>query len=274
MGEDRSGCDPVIVVVPCFNEARRLDPGAFRDFAASRDWLRLVFVDDGSQDGTQGLLEDLVKEPHGRLELLPLPHNVGKAEAVRQGILHGLEAGAASVGFWDADLATPLEEMDRLREALRTRPRLEVVIGSRVRLLGHRIERHIWRHYFGRVAATLVSRLLTLPVYDTQCGAKLFRVCPGVRDAFRTPFATRWEFDVEVLARWLLRHRSEGQRDVDLRILEMPLERWRDVADSRMTPADFFRSPLDLARLWRRYARPLRQPARHRVAGPEPGAGR
>lgn len=259
MPEADSACDPLTLVVPCFNEAQRIDVGAFRSFASERPWLRFLFVDDGSRDATRDVLGRLAGDSPQSFELLALPENRGKAEAVRTGIEHAIEAGAACVGFWDADLATPLVELDAMRSALAQQPSLELVLGSRVRLLGHHIERRTLRHYVGRVAASVVSRLLLLHVYDTQCGAKLFRATPAVRAAFRRPFLTRWEFDVEILARWLIHQRSHGEPDPDARLLEIPLASWRDVAGSRLTLRDFLRAPLDLARLWRHYAGPLRR---------------
>lgn len=258
MSDAQSGCDPVALVVPCYNEAHRLDIEAFRSSSSDRPWLRFVFVDDGSLDSTPQLLEGLVRHAPQRFELLRLPGNRGKAEAVRAGLQQVLAAGSPCVGFWDADLATPLVELDGMRAAMARQPSLELVLGSRVQLLGHRIQRNLWRHYFGRIAATFVSRLLTLGVYDTQCGAKLFRATPAIRDAFSRPFVTRWEFDVEILARWLVYQRARGERDLDQRLLEIPLAAWEDVAGSSMSPRDFLRAPLDLARLWWHYAGALR----------------
>lgn len=241
----------VALIVPCYDEARRLDAKAFRDFAASRPWLRFVFVDDGSRDETREILASLCREPHGRFALVALDRNRGKAEAVRAGMLSALTGSAQLVGFWDADLATPLVELERLRACFEAEPALEIVLGSRVRLLGHRIERSELRHWFGRLAATCVSQILRLPVYDTQCGAKLFRATPALRDVFAEPFLTRWEFDVEILARWLERQHRAGAADPAARIRELPLLEWRNVADSRLRPRDFVRAPLELARLWR-----------------------
>jgi glycosyltransferase involved in cell wall biosynthesis len=254
----QSACDPVTLVVPCFNEAHRLDTETFRRFSSDRSWLRFLFVDDGSQDSTHQLLDSLVRHSPERFELLRLPENRGKAEAVRTGVAQVLAAGTPCVGFWDADLATPLAEIDGMRSAMASHPSLELVLGSRVQLLGHRIERHVWRHYFGRVAATFVSQLLALRVYDTQCGAKLFRVTPAIRDVFSRPFVTRWEFDVEILARWLVYQRTRGEPNLDERLLEIPLGVWEDVPGSSMSLRDFLRAPLDLARLWWHYARALR----------------
>ncbi len=246
--------DRVALVVPCYDEAERLDAAAFREFARGRPWLRFVFVDDGSRDGTRGVLAGLARDAPGVCEIVVLERNRGKAEAVRAGVLHALSGGGELVGFWDADLATPLTELDRFRACFAAQPALEVVLGSRVRLLGHRVERSELRHYFGRVAATCVSRILRLSVYDTQCGAKLFRASPALREAFREPFLTRWEFDVEILARWLEQQRARGE-DPGPRMRELPLLEWRDVAGSRLRPRDFVRAPLELLRIWHAYPR-------------------
>ena len=97
-------------------------------------------------------------------------------------------------------------------------------------LLGHRIERSWARHYLGRLFATASSQVLGLPVYDTQCGAKVFRDGPALRAALATPFTSRWAFDVELLGRL-----GTG---ADRRFLEVPLERWHDVGGSKLRPRD------------------------------------
>ena len=91
-------------------------------------------------------------------------------------MLTALGTGYDFVGFWDADLATPLDELSLFVDTLTARPDIDIVIGARVALLGRRIDRKLYRHAYGRVFATAVSQLLSLEVYDTQCGAKLFRV--------------------------------------------------------------------------------------------------
>ena len=80
------------------------------------------------------------------------------------------------VGYFDADLATPVAELERLLAVIGKDPQLEAVLASRVALLGHSIQRKPTRHYLGRLYATAASLALGVAVYDTQCGAKLFRV--------------------------------------------------------------------------------------------------
>src|SRR5690606_7016032 len=136
-----------------------------------------------------------------------------------------------------ADLRAVLEEM----------PTVDVVMGARVKLLGRMIERHAWRHYLGRVFATATSIALRLPVYDTQCGAKLFRVSDRLAELFRSPFIARWIFDVELIARMIRQRRSRGLPDAGTAIYEFPLLEWRDVPGSKLKPRDFARAAFDLA---------------------------
>jgi hypothetical protein len=162
---------------------------------------------------------------------------------------------APFAGYWDADLATPLEAALEFLALLRERPELQLVMGARVQLLGRVIVRNPARHYVGRVFATLASQTLRLPVYDTQCGAKLFRVSALCRRLFETPFVTRWIFDVELLARLLRDAAGAGHPDPSALVVEFPLQRWVDVRGSKIGPLDYLSSLADLVRLWWHYGR-------------------
>ncbi|MBW2421215.1 MAG: glycosyltransferase, partial [Deltaproteobacteria bacterium] len=198
-----------IIVVPCFNEAERLDVREFEAFIARNPSIRFVFVNDGSLDGTLGVLNRLEKGAPSAVTVIDQQPNRGKAEAVRRGLLEAFDIGPDFVGYWDADLATPLGEISRFVDTFEEHPECELIIGSRVKLLGRDIQRSTLRHYLGRIAATVASLTLRLEVYDTQCGAKLFRANSRMRALFEEPFCTGWVFDVEVLAR-LSRQQAEG----------------------------------------------------------------
>lgn len=241
-----------VLVVPCYNEGARLDTAAFRRFAATSAQTRFCFVNDGSRDDTLAVVERLCRDTDLGF-VVDLGRNGGKAEAVRQGLLAALAQGAPHVGFWDADLATPLDELPRFRAVFAERPETEIVLGSRVRLLGRQIERRELRHYLGRVFATGASLTLGLPVYDTQCGAKLFRSTAALRALLAAPFLTRWVFDVEILARYLAL--AGDRRAAAGRLYELPLRRWTDVPGSKVRPWDFVRSGLELVRIWNAYVR-------------------
>jgi len=141
------------------------------------------------------------------------------------------------------------------------RPAVNVVLGSRVKLLGRSIERHAWRHYLGRVFATLVSEMLRLPVYDTQCGAKLFRSTPELRRILAEPFGTAWLFDVEILAR-LIGQSPGGTAAVERYLYELPLDEWRDVPGSKLTRAAYVRAATSIFQLYRRYGAMLARQSR------------
>ncbi len=174
----------------------------------------------------------MVRELPGRAHALKLEKNGGKAEAVRRGMLHAFSLGAALAGYWDADLATPLRHIADFARLLE-QPEINVVLGSRVRMLGHEVTRSSARHYIGRGFATLAGLALRLPVYDTQCGAKLFRVMPEIVSVFEAPFELGWCFDVEIIAR-LLALEEQGLFDVKHQCVEFPLPQWIDAPGSKL----------------------------------------
>ena len=234
----------VALVVPCYNEAERLDATAFRHFRLPDDEIEFLFVNDGSTDTTSEVLATT------GARIVNLEKNSGKAEAVRRGILAALDRSPGFVGFWDADLATPLSELPGFMEIMRSRPEIDIVFGARVRLLGREISRRPSRHYVGRVGATLISSSLGLAVYDTQCGAKLFRVSDTVREVFSTPFLSRWIFDVEIIARFV---QLWGRDRVARALYEYPVTQWHDVKGSKVKSRDFMRALSDLWKIHRAY---------------------
>jgi dolichyl-phosphate beta-glucosyltransferase len=250
----------VVIVVPCYNEAHRLPRERLLSALDLWPWLSLVLVDDGSRDETRKVLEELATLRPGRSRVLNLPQNRGKAEAVRQGVIALAKNGLHSAfGYWDADLATPFEELPRLTTALED-PEVLLALGSRVRLLGRAIERRPQRHYLGRIYATIVSTILELEVYDTQCGAKLFRNHAVTRGLFDEPFATRWSFDVEILLRLTEAERAGRISSLRRVCREVPLERWMDVPGSKLGLSSAPQILAELASIWARANRGRNQP--------------
>lgn len=238
-----------IIVVPCYNEAERLDGQAFLAYADAHPSLSFLFVDDGSTDRTFEMLTALSATRPKSLQVLRLEKNSGKGEAVRRGVLSGFDQGTELIGFWDADLATPLSQIERFA-AVFSRGDVVMVFGSRVRLLGRSVERKAARHYIGRGFATLAGLALQLPIYDTQCGAKLFRAEPRLRALFERPFEFRWTFDVELFARLVQFANRTSALDLERQLVEYPLEEWRDAPGSKLRLSHVPRIAWELAKLF------------------------
>jgi dolichyl-phosphate beta-glucosyltransferase len=263
--EQRGAAELPVVVIPCFNEEQRLDTDRLGHLASSGR-LRLLFVNDGSTDGTLALLNRL-RASSDAIDVLELARNVGKAEAVRRGLLRAVESGATIVGYYDADLATPPHELLGLLDVLDERPHVSFVMGARVALLGRRIERSAVRHYLGRVFATMAALVLRLRVYDTQCGAKVIRVTPGLVHSLSRPFRSSWVFDVELIGR-LLRGENGANALTRVAFEEVPLREWHDVGGSKLRFAGMLRALLDLVVLGLRLNVPRRRSASPQAAKP------
>lgn len=247
---------PITIVVPCYNESQRLAVSKFHEFVVQHPDVRFLFVNDGSSDATLSILQQLREHNPAQFDVLDLPKNQGKAEAVRRGMLQAFEANGSYVGYWDADLATPLAEIPRFVAALAQHPERQICFGSRVRLLGRSIDRRALRHYLGRLFATVASFVLDLAVYDTQCGAKLFRVSERTRSLFASPFCVNWTFDVELIARLQSQTATATLAgDANERIYELPLDDWHDVAGSKVRAGDFFKAFFEMLRVYHRYGR-------------------
>jgi dolichyl-phosphate beta-glucosyltransferase len=236
------------IVVPCYNEERRFRVAAFDSYLACHEDVGFVLVNDGSADGTLGILLELQRRWGERIEVIDQQPNQGKAEAVRAGLIQAGRSGADYIGYFDADLATPLAAIGEFVEILERNPRIDIVLGARVGLLGRDIRRKSLRHYLGRVFATAASLVLAVPVYDTQCGAKLLRARTALSAGlFDRPFGSRWIFDVELIARYLTR---SGSREG---LYEQPLREWTDVGESTVKPKDFLRAGGEMAAIYREY---------------------
>ena len=211
--------------------------------------LHFLFLNDGSTDKTGEILEALCRMNPARMHHIPLERNAGKAEAVRKGFLSAFPRNYERIGYWDADLATPLEMIPKFCDMMETTGK-DIVMGARVRLLGRNVQRRAVRHYLGRVFATGASLVLGVPVYDTQCGAKLFRNNGKLRIVFRKPFRVKWTFDVEIFARFILLERFMGGRRLKESSVEYPLDEWIDIPGSKLKMKDFFLGAWELMRIF------------------------
>ena len=235
------------IVVPCYNEMDRIQLSEFSQFLISNDFIFFCFVNDGSTDGTQKILADFVNLNPERSQLINLSKNQGKAEAVRQGVNTLLKSSKFQlVGYWDADLSAPLTEIRRFIHKFKNNNELKAVCGSRILRLGSSIRRSVFRHYFGRIFATVVSNMLKIPVYDTQCGAKIF-LAEFAEYIFSEKFLSRWFFDVELFARSI---EHIGRQNTIHGVFELPLSQWHDQGQSKVTWANVLQTPLELLKIY------------------------
>ena len=233
------------LVIPCFNEERRLIQSEITQCVATLDCVVLL-VDDGSTDGTLKILNNLSLQSPANIQVLSLPRNVGKGEAVRSGFNYAFERGATQVLFCDADFAVGPDDLLRICKTLAEHAECKAVIGSRIAMVGTNIQRSIFRHYSGRAFATLVSVILGQQIYDTQCGAKVFKADNEVRRVFSKPFLSRWAFDVEIIGRLLRIVRSEQNQAI---ILELPLINWSEVPGSKLNLVSKLRTVAELLKI-------------------------
>ncbi len=239
----------ITLMIPCFNEESRLDLFKFKEGRQQSKSLGInlsfLFVDDGSTDGTRAMIERHCKE-NPEDSFFSTPENLGKANVLQKAFMAKLSSQSQNdwIGYWDADLATPLSEIPRMIKFLEFYPEETVssIWGSRISRLGSSIKRQLHRHYLGRIFVTIVSFLLNVKAYDSQCGAKLFKL-EVAKLAFQEPFISRWIFDIEILLR--LR---------DYKIVEYPLLNWEDIPGSKVKIfREIFRVGRDILKIRKRY---------------------
>ena len=184
------------IVIPAFNERARI-PATMRSVVECvrvRGWsAEVIVVNDGSTDETAALVKEFaLHSPEVRL--LENPTNRGKGYSVRSGILHAL---GDVVMFTDADLSSPIEEAQRLFDAIAAGA--DIAIGSRWLATSRQTHRQpLYRQIFGRVFNALTRAIMRLPFADTQCGFKAF-TRSAAQTVFQLQTIERWGFDPEIL---------------------------------------------------------------------------
>lgn len=229
------------VVVPAYNEERRLGPtlDAIRDHlhGSALSW-ELIVVDDGSEDGTAEVAREAAADP--RIRLLAADRNRGKGHALRLGVA---ASRGARVLLTDADLATPVAELDRLAKEL-DGAQAAAAIGSRAHPEADiAVHQGRVREWLGRMGNRLIRAVAVPGIHDTQCGFKLFDG-DKARAAFADARLDGWGIDVEIL-QYFRRHGWP--------VAEVPV-RWSHQEGSKVGPADYGRVLLELVRLKARSA--------------------
>lgn len=237
----------VSIIIPCFNEEHRLKKDPLLQLLHSGADVALILINDGSTDNTHLLLEEIKKAGQQNVIVISYPENKGKANAVFKGMEHALyNNNSAYIGYLDADLSTSLDEFLNLA-AIAKQEQADYAFGSRIKMLNHFIKRSAVRHLCGRIFTTIIDFRYQLSIYDSQCGAKLFTPAI-VKIITRTPFQTRWLFDVEIFLRI-------REANMTVKGLEVPLKKWVDPGQSKISLLSFPKIFGELVQLIKYYKR-------------------
>lgn len=208
------------VIVPAFNEEARIGPTLERMIEYFRDQhyeCRVVVVSDGSTDATVATAARFAAE-NPNVRVTDSQPNRGKGYVVRRGML---DAEEDLVLFSDADLATPIEEVEKLLEAIKT---ADIAIGSRpLKESNLEVRQPLHRELLGRAFNLAVQTLAVKGIKDTQCGFKLFKQAVA-KDVFSRCKLDGFGFDFEALM---------IARDLGYSIAEIPV-RWRHQEGSKV----------------------------------------
>ena len=238
------------VVIPCYNEEKRLLSTQFTDFIDKNSGYHLCFVNDGSKDKTLQVLQDLQKGREDFITVYNCKKNGGKAEAVRQGMLHMAQFNDLDyIGFLDADLSTDLTDFDALVTTIE-KSDFKIVIGSRISRMGANIAKESAREIISLTINFIIRKILKMDFKDTQCGAKIFSK-DVIHIAFNKKYITRWLFDVEIFLRM---RKHFGLSKAKQFICEKPLKRWVHVDDSKLSMSDSLKILGQLGQIaWQNY---------------------
>ena len=224
-----------VLVVPAYNEVVRLP----RFIDSIVEYLKIhevdgnitvLIADDGSREEQYHAIATSVEKA---AKAMPAPHqlvlqrfekNRGKGAVLRDSF-RAHRGTYSYLAFTDADGATPFPEMVRLIQRAWRRPELDAVLGSRVKCLGYSVERSLKRHISGRVFATILSNLFSIPVYDSQCGAKVFKSSLITDRVLEICNDDRWLFDTQLL---ITLYQFQAN------IIEMPVH-WHDAPGSKVS---------------------------------------
>lgn len=237
------------IIIPCYNEEKRLNQEAFITFISENSDYHLCFVNDGSKDRTLEVLHTMKAKAPRSISIVDVKKNSGKATAVRAGarFLYS-KNDIANIGFMDADLSTDFRDFKDLVNTLKKENKL-VVFGSRNALGSGNIERNFLRNVFSKFIKQFILMILGLPIRDTQCGAKVF-ARSIVPVAYDQAFVSKWLFDVEIFLRL---KKFLGKENTMRHIVEQPLMRWVHVDDSKLGMRDALEIPGRLAQIWMNY---------------------
>ena len=233
----------LLLIIPFFNEEKRIEKAKFEKFASSNKNILLVLVNDGSSDQTGSILSSISSQYPDNVKIVNTKKNLGKSNAIRDGIL-SVNEKITYTGYLDGDLSTSFESFLPLFSEIKA-SNADAVFGSRIKKMDTHIERSAFRHVTGRIVATLVDNKFNIGCYDTQCGAKLFKT-ELLRVAIEKPFFTKWFFDIEIILRLKKNYST-------LNIAEIPLNSWIHKKGSKISFWSTFSVIKELMTLFSKY---------------------
>jgi len=225
------------VVIPCYDEAKRLLSDDFKKFVHKNLGYHLCFVNDGSKDNTLEVLQEIRKGNETYISIYDCEKNGGKAEAVRLGMLHLAKQNQFDyLGFLDADLSTNFDDFQDLVSTI-SNSNYKIVSGSRMSRMGADIAKESARKIISQTINFIIRKTLGMEINDTQCGAKIMTK-EIVEKTFQKKFLTKWLFDVEIFMRMKNEYGAEEAKKL---ICEKPLNRWVHVDGSKLSIKDSFK---------------------------------
>ncbi len=221
----------ILLLIPCYNEAARLDTARILAFAKEHPDVHLLMLDDGSTDGTLKILNNLAHQS-ANISVYHSDQNMGKGHIIREAILNFPDIqNYKYIAYFDADLSTPLEFVFRLEDEMEKSPDIVFAMGSREPTTDNNLQVRKHRQWIGRQVAGKINSIIGYPFYDTQCGAKLIRRESAI-ELFRDPFLSAWLFDMELLLRI---KNTDGTDSWTEQVLEIPVDEWNHVDGSKIS---------------------------------------
>jgi glycosyltransferase involved in cell wall biosynthesis len=229
------------VVIPCFNEAARIDVEKIIQLLKVNE-VHIIFIDDGSSDSTHLRLESEFGT-FGNFEIIRLRENVGKSNALRVGMLRALDLGFDYIGTYDADGAISSIDLLTAMRICAADSNTQLVSGARILLAGSDVSRDSLRRWAGRIIATIIAIILRTQMYDPQSPCKVYRAA-FLRNNLSHSFETRWFVDTEIILR------SQKNSGTETKIVEFPVISWRDIGGSHLSISHVLLIAVEIIKLY------------------------